>query len=151
MERMQAEMDVLFETINRLSEQTQAAGDIIASVNDLAEQSNLLSVNASIEAAKAGEYGQRLHRGRPRGQEPGGAVQAGRGPGAHRASEIQKASQKAVQAAAQGREAFEAGRQQSEASGEVLQKMAERRGENAQRYVQVIRVRPAAIGRAWSR
>ena len=30
---------------------------VIATVNDLAEQSNLLSVNASIEAAKAGEAG----------------------------------------------------------------------------------------------
>jgi methyl-accepting chemotaxis protein len=56
-ERMQSEMVVLFETINSLGERTQAAGEIIASVNDLAEQSNLLSVNASIEAAKAGEHG----------------------------------------------------------------------------------------------
>lgn len=31
--------------------------DIIATVNKVADQSNLLSVNASIEAAKAGEYG----------------------------------------------------------------------------------------------
>lgn len=43
--------------ILRLSEQTAQIGEIVASVNDLAEQSNLLAVNASIEAAKAGEHG----------------------------------------------------------------------------------------------
>jgi methyl-accepting chemotaxis protein len=40
-----------------LSEKGQAIGDIITTVNDLAEQSNLLAVNASIEAARAGEQG----------------------------------------------------------------------------------------------
>ncbi|MBN1631030.1 MAG: hypothetical protein JW990_14810, partial [Thermoleophilia bacterium] len=53
-ERMQNQMGVVAETIRRLSEQTQAIDDIITTVNDIAEQSNLLSVNASIEAAKAG-------------------------------------------------------------------------------------------------
>ena len=40
-----------------LSEQSQAIGEIIATVTDISEQSNLLAVNASIEAAKAGEFG----------------------------------------------------------------------------------------------
>ena len=44
-------------SIVRLSEQSQAIGEIIATVTDLAEQSNLLAVNAAIEAAKAGEQG----------------------------------------------------------------------------------------------
>jgi methyl-accepting chemotaxis protein len=40
-----------------LSEKTQQAGDIIATVNDIAEQSHLLALNAAIEAAAAGEHG----------------------------------------------------------------------------------------------
>jgi methyl-accepting chemotaxis protein len=43
--------------VGKLSEQSQAIGEIIASVNDLAEQSNLLAVDAAIEATKAGEQG----------------------------------------------------------------------------------------------
>src|SRR3989338_4864662 len=45
------------ESIMRLGEQSQTIGEIVASVGDLAEQSNLLGVNASIEAVKAGEIG----------------------------------------------------------------------------------------------
>lgn len=54
---IQEQMETIAETIVRLSEQNQAIGEIIATVNDLSEQSNLLAVNAAIEAAKAGEKG----------------------------------------------------------------------------------------------
>lgn len=57
MQRIQNQMESIGESIVRLSEQGQAIGEIIATVNDLAEQSNLLAVNATIEAAKAGEQG----------------------------------------------------------------------------------------------
>jgi methyl-accepting chemotaxis protein len=40
-----------------LSEKTQLAGEIVATVNDIAEQSHLLALNAAIEAAAAGEHG----------------------------------------------------------------------------------------------
>jgi methyl-accepting chemotaxis protein len=45
------------ETILSLSEQTLQIGEIIASVNDIADQSNLLALNAAMEAARAGEAG----------------------------------------------------------------------------------------------
>ncbi|MCE1190077.1 MAG: methyl-accepting chemotaxis protein [Ignavibacteria bacterium] len=51
------QMEIIGESIIKLTEQSRAIGDIIASVNDLAEQSNLLAVNAAIEAARAGEHG----------------------------------------------------------------------------------------------
>ena len=57
MNRIREQMESIADTVVRLSEQSQAIGEIIATVNDIAEQSNLLAVNASIEAAKAGEQG----------------------------------------------------------------------------------------------
>ena len=50
-------MESIASNVIHLSEQSQAIGEIIVSVTDIAEQSNLLAVNASIEAAKAGEFG----------------------------------------------------------------------------------------------
>src|SRR5262245_4672786 len=41
----------------RLSEQSQSIGEIMVTVNEIAEQSNLLAINAAIEASKAGEQG----------------------------------------------------------------------------------------------
>jgi methyl-accepting chemotaxis protein len=44
-------------TVTRLSERTIQIGEIIATVKDVAEQSNILALNAAIEASKAGEQG----------------------------------------------------------------------------------------------
>lgn len=57
MNHIQRQMDMISMNIIKLSEQSQAIGEIIATVTDISEQSNLLAVNASIEAAKAGDFG----------------------------------------------------------------------------------------------
>jgi hypothetical protein len=136
-ERMQAEMDVVAQTINRLSDQTQAVGDIVTTVGDLAEQSNLLSVNASIEAAKAGEHGKGFtvvaQEVKNLAEQSKQAAQQIR----NILNEIQHASQTAVQAAEQGRDAVEAGRRQSLESGDAIQKLADTAVHAAQSAVQI--------------
>jgi methyl-accepting chemotaxis protein len=44
-------------TVAHLSQRMVQIGDIIATVKDVAEQSNILALNGALEASKAGEYG----------------------------------------------------------------------------------------------
>lgn len=57
MKGIREQVETVAEDILGLSEKTQAIGDIISKVNDIAEQSKLLALNAAIEAATAGEQG----------------------------------------------------------------------------------------------
>ena len=47
----------LSDTINKLLESSTQIGEILTVINDIADQTNLLALNAAIEAARAGEAG----------------------------------------------------------------------------------------------
>ena len=117
-------MGFIAERIVNLSEQSQAIGDIIATVNDLAEQSNLLAVNAAIEAAKAGEHGkgfavvaQEVKNLATQSKQATAQVRSILGV-------IQKATTAAVLATEQGSKAVEEGVRQSGAAGEAIRLLA---------------------------
>ncbi len=53
-----AQVEIIAQAIGVLVERTSEIGKIVGTVQDLADQSNLLALNASIEASRAGESGQ---------------------------------------------------------------------------------------------
>lgn len=56
-EQSRAEMDKLMEAMQRIDSTSKEIVNIIGSIEDIATQTNLLSLNASIEAARAGDAG----------------------------------------------------------------------------------------------
>ncbi|MDD2734133.1 MAG: methyl-accepting chemotaxis protein [Desulfuromonadaceae bacterium] len=137
MGRIQSQMEAIAESIVRLSEQSQTIGEIIATVNDLAEQSNLLAVNAAIEAAKAGEQGKGFA---VVAQEVKSLAQQSKEATAQVRTilnDIQKATNAAVMATEQGNKAVEDGVRQSKEAGEAIRQMGESIDESAQAAVQI--------------
>jgi methyl-accepting chemotaxis protein len=137
MNHIMEQMQAIAESIVRLSEQSQAIGEIISTVNDLAEQSNLLAVNASIEAAKAGEQGkgfavvaQEVKNLAEQSKQATAQVRT-------LLNDVQKATAAAVIATEQGNKAVEAGVKQSTEAGESIRTLADSIAESAQAATQI--------------
>ncbi|MBF0449982.1 MAG: methyl-accepting chemotaxis protein [Candidatus Magnetomorum sp.] len=135
--RIREEMEYIAESTVKLSEQTQSIGQIINSVNDIADQSNLLSVNASIEAAKAGEHGkgfavvaQEVKSLAEQSKESTTKV-------TNILSDIQKATSAAVMATERGGKAVEIGVNLSAQAGEAIRALANNVKESSQAALQI--------------
>jgi PAS domain S-box-containing protein len=120
MRHIQTQMESVANSIIHLSEQSHAIGEIIATVNDLAEQSNLLSVNAAIEAAKAGEQGKGFAVVAQEVKSLAGQSKQATSQVRSILGEIQKATNAAVMATEQGSKAVESGVRLSSEVGETI-------------------------------
>ena len=125
MNEIQNQMEAVANTIVRLSEQSQQIGGIIASVTDVADQSNILAVNAAIEAAKAGEQGKGFavvaQEIKELAQQSKQATLQVR----DILNDIQKATSAAVMATELSSKAVENGVKQSSQTGESIKKLAD--------------------------
>lgn len=137
MNRIQQQMDAIADSMMRLNEQSHAVGQIVASVEDLAGQSKLLAVNASIEAAKAGENGKGFA---VVAQEVKSLAEQSRQATTQVRTileEIQKATSAAVLATEQGSHAVEAGSKQAQEAGRSIQVLADSIVEASEAAVQI--------------
>jgi methyl-accepting chemotaxis protein len=120
MAKIHAQMNSIAESMLHLSERSLAIGEIIVTADDLAEQSNLLAVNAAIEAAKAGEHGrgftviaQEIKHLSEQSKEATHHVRSALG-------DIQKATSMAVLATEQGSKTVEDGTTKSKEAEETI-------------------------------
>ncbi len=137
LQRIREQMALVAENVMRLSEQGQSIGEIIEVVRDLADQVNLLSVNAAIEAAKAGEQGKGFavvaQEMRSLADQSKQATEQVK----HSLTEIQKATGGAVMAIERGTKAVSSGLDLGNQAGAVIQRLAQSMAEAAESAMQI--------------
>ncbi len=134
---IRTQTDAISESIMKLSERSQAIGEIIASVNDIADQSNLLAVNAAIEAAKAGDSGkgfavvaQEVRNLAEQSKQATAQVRT-------ILNEIQRAVGEAVMSTEQEIKAVETGMKQTSEAGDSFRRLVDTIEESAQAATQI--------------
>ena len=138
MNQIKERVEGIAENILALSEQTQQIGEIIATVSDLAAQSNILALNASIEAARAGESGKSF--GVVAVEVRNLAEQSRQATAQVRAilSEIQQATNSAVMATEEGTKEVDLRIQQAAEALLAIEQLSEVITESAQTAIQVV-------------
>ncbi len=130
-------VESIAQTILMLSERTQQIGEIIATVNEIADQSKLLALNASIEAARAGEEGKGFAvvamEVRQLAEQSRDATARVR----DILNEIQQATNTAVMVTEEGSKGADSGVTLVERAGEAIQNLAATIEEAAQAAVQI--------------
>ena len=137
MKKIDNQMNLISETVLKLADQNRTIGEITSSVTDIADQSNLLAVNAAIEAAKAGEQGRgftvvALEIRSLADQSKKATAQV-----KEILNEINKSVNQTVGVTEQGARTVEEGRKLVGLSGEVIEVLAENVEEAAQASIQI--------------
>ncbi|MCD6354090.1 MAG: methyl-accepting chemotaxis protein [Prolixibacteraceae bacterium] len=137
MHNIKQQMETIAGIVIQLSEKGNNIGDIVTNVSDIAEQSNLLAVNASIEAAKAGEQGkgfavvaQEIKNLAARSKEFTIQIKT-------ILSDIQKEISSAVMATEQGAKVIDKGMSLSSNSSEVIAALAASVEQTSQTSIQI--------------
>jgi methyl-accepting chemotaxis protein len=138
MESIREQAEIVAENVIALSEKTQAIGEIIATVNDIAEESHLLSLNAAIQAASAGEYGRGFSV--VAGEMKNLADQSKQATVQVRSilGDIQKAINTSVMLTEEAVKRVESGRRQSEVADRTIRELTGNIEESVQAFQQIV-------------
>jgi methyl-accepting chemotaxis protein len=131
------QIESIAHSVIKLGEHSHAIGMIVDSVNELAEQSNLLAVNAAIEAAKAGEHGKGFavvaHEVKNLAQQSKRATAQVK----DILQEIQRAARDAVMVTEQGTQAIETGVSRSIEAHQSIKELSQSVTRSAQSVTQI--------------
>ena len=147
MQLIRRKVEDIADNILILSEHTQQIGEIIATVNSIADQSKMLALNASVEAARAGEEGKgfavvamEVRNLAEQSREATSQVR-------DILSEIQRATNAAVMVTEEGTKGVDRGVSLVDRAGQTIQELARTIEENALAAVQIAAsTRQQAVG-----
>jgi len=136
--QIKLQMETISGSILKLNDKTQEIDEIVGTVSEFSEQSNLLAVNASIEAAKADEHGkgfavvaQEVKNLAERSKEATLEIQ-------NILNETRKVTEGAVLAAERGMQTVDKGLQRTEHSSESISNLFNNVEDTAEAVTQVI-------------
>lgn len=121
MEKIKDTMGVASGTVQNLGEQSNEIGKIVATIDDIAAQTNLLALNAAIEAARAGEQGRGFAVVADEVRKLAERSSAATKEIADLISNIQKGVEEAVKAMADGNNEVDSGYKLATDAGESLE------------------------------
>ncbi|MFQ3550170.1 MAG: methyl-accepting chemotaxis protein, partial [Armatimonadota bacterium] len=123
MSKIKEATDAVADMVRQLGDQSQQIGAIVETIDDIAEQTNLLALNAAIEAARAGEHGKgfavvadEVRKLAERSSKATGEI-------AELIQNIQQMTEQAVSAMERGSHEVEEGTALGNEAGEALQKI----------------------------
>jgi methyl-accepting chemotaxis protein len=137
MQAIRQQVENIAENILVLSKRTQQIGEIIETVNGLAEQSKLLALNASIEAARAGEEGKGFAVVAMEVRQLADQSRDATARVRDILSEIQQATNTAVMVTEEGSKRAEAGTSLVERAGDAIRELSNTIEDSAQSAAQI--------------
>ena len=147
MQSIRGKVESIAESILALSEQNQQIGEITTTVNSLAQQLKMLSLNASIEANKAGEAGRGFAVVAAEVKALAEQSQQATAQVHKILQDIQRATEKAVMVTEEGTKGVDHGVHLVEQTGEVVKRLAGVIEESAISSQQIVAaVRQEAVG-----
>ncbi|RPJ03074.1 MAG: hypothetical protein EHM39_00315 [Chloroflexi bacterium] len=124
MEKIQGQVADIAQSILALSERTQQIGEIISAVEEIANQSRLLALNASIEAARAGDEGLGFAVVAREMRQLAGQSQAATARVSSILNEIQRAANNAVMVTEEGSKGAQSGMELAQQAGASIRDLA---------------------------
>jgi methyl-accepting chemotaxis protein len=137
MKVINSQMQIIADSIIALSDQSQNISELIESVDSISEQSNILAVNASIEAAKAGEHGKGFSIVAQEIRNLAEQSKQGTKQVRNILKDIQKATNTAVMTTEKGIKLVDSGMRQASEAGDSIHKLTDNITISAQAAIQI--------------